>query len=123
MAFKLTYSTMFDPPSELHERVDAAMAALQPQLGRSHALYIDGEDRASERTRPNHSPTDGRRLLGHFAAASARDVQAAVAAAARAFPAWRATPAAQRLRLMRRVAALIEERVYTIAAALTLEVG
>ncbi|MDP3085753.1 MAG: aldehyde dehydrogenase family protein [Rubrivivax sp.] len=123
MAFKLTYSTMFDPPSELHERFDAAMAALQPQLGRSHALYIDGEDRASERTRPNHSPTDGRRLLGHFAAASARDVQAAVAAAARAFPAWRATPAAQRLRLMRRVAALIEERVYTIAAALTLEVG
>lgn len=123
MSFKLTYSTMFDPPAELHDRFDAAMAAQLLQLGRSHALYIDGEDRPGVRTRPLYSPTDRRRLLGHFAAASGRDAEAAVAAAARAFPAWRATPAASRLRLLRRAATLIEERVYEIAAALTLEVG
>jgi 1-pyrroline-5-carboxylate dehydrogenase len=47
----------------------------------------------------------------------------AVAAAKRAFPAWRATPAAERLALVRRAAALLEERVYHIGAALALEVG
>ena len=44
-------------------------------------------------------------------------------AADRAFPAWKRTPAAERMRLLRRVGQLIEERVYDIAAALTLEVG
>ena len=47
----------------------------------------------------------------------------AMAAAAAAFPKWRATPAKERLRLLRKVAQLIEERVYQISAALTLEVG
>ena len=44
-------------------------------------------------------------------------------AASDAFPRWRATPPHERMRLLRRVAQLIEERVYHIAAALTLEVG
>ena len=123
MAFKLTYSTMFDPPPELHDRFDTAMRSIMGRLGATHALHIDGKDVATERTRPKHSPTDRRVVLGHFAAATAREVELAVAAAARAFPSWRATAPAERLRLMRRVAALIEERVYDIGAALTLEVG
>ena len=44
-------------------------------------------------------------------------------AAQRAFATWRFTPLAERVRLARRAAALIEERVYEIAAALALEVG
>ena len=44
-------------------------------------------------------------------------------AASDAFPRWRATPPHERIRLLRRVAQLIEERVYHIAAAVTLEVG
>jgi 1-pyrroline-5-carboxylate dehydrogenase len=40
-----------------------------------------------------------------------------------AFPSWRATPPQERVRLMRRVADVIEARVYEIAAALALEVG
>ena len=44
-------------------------------------------------------------------------------AARDAFPAWRATPVAERVRLMRRVADLMEQRVYEIAASLALEVG
>jgi 1-pyrroline-5-carboxylate dehydrogenase len=122
-AFKLTYSTMFDPPPELHERFEAAMQLLTSQLGCSHALYIDGEDRMRHRMRPNYSPTVRGLVLGHFAAATEDDVNEAIDAASRAFPAWRATPPAERVRLLRRVAALIEERVYEIAAALTLEVG
>ena len=46
-----------------------------------------------------------------------------MSAAHAAYPAWRATPVAERLRLVRRVADIMEARVYDMAAALTLEVG
>ena len=36
--FKLTYSTMFAPPRELHERFDAALARVRQGLGQTHGL-------------------------------------------------------------------------------------
>ena len=51
------------------------------------------------------------------------DADAALEAAAGAWPSWKRTPIAERAQLLRRVAQLIEERVYDIAAVLTLEVG
>lgn len=121
--FKLTYSTMFDPPPELHSRFDAALQAQRGRLGATHGLHIAGADLVPAHTRALFSPIDRRCLLGHFAEADAGHATQAMDAAAQAFPAWRATPAAERLRLLRRVAQLIEERVYDIAAALALEVG
>jgi len=123
MNFKLTYSTMFNPPAELHVKFDAALAELLGSLGANHDLHINGEDRAGTARDARRSPIDQRRVLGHFALASGDDVNQAMAAAQAAFPFWRATPMAERVRLLKRVAALIEERVYHIGAALTLEVG
>jgi len=121
MSFKLTYTTMFNPPPELHTRFDAA--AQRARLGETHALYVDGKERAARETLDKHNPADSQQLLGRFGAASAQDVDDAMQAAHKAFPQWRRTSVAQRLELMRRVAKLIEERVYEIAAAVTLEVG
>jgi 1-pyrroline-5-carboxylate dehydrogenase len=123
MTFKLTYSTMFDPPEEMHARFEAALAEVRAGLGATHAMHIDGADVAGGRTSAKRSPVDRRLILGHFPVGGAADVELAVAAARRAFPAWRMTPLEERLSLVRRVAALIEERVYQIGAALALEVG
>jgi 1-pyrroline-5-carboxylate dehydrogenase len=123
MSFRLTYSTMFDPPPELHTRFEAALARVRAGLGRPHGHYIDGRDSAGAVTYRQPSPIDRELVLGEFADATAGEVNAAVAAAKRAFPAWRRTPVAERCALLRRVAALIEERVYEIAAAVALEVG
>ncbi len=122
MSFKLTYATMFNPPAQMHERFEAAAQATRAALGASHALYIDGVDVPARASFTKTTPVDGS-ALGQFPAADEGEVEAAVAAARRAFPAWRATPIAERVRLMKKVAALIEERVYLIAAALCLEVG
>jgi 1-pyrroline-5-carboxylate dehydrogenase len=123
MTYKLTYSTMFDPPPEMHARFDAAMREVRSQLGRRQALHIDGADVETATARDKRSPIDRDWLLGSFAQASPQEVEGAMAAAAAAFPKWRATPPQERMRLLRRVAQLIEERVYHIGAALTLEVG
>lgn len=123
MNFKLTYSTMFNPPAELHTKFDAALAQINASLGKSYSLHINGKDRAAGKEDVRRSPIDQRRILGHFPLASAEDANQAMAAARAAFPGWRATPMEERVRLLKRVAALIEERVYEIGAALALEVG
>jgi len=123
MSFKLTYATMFNPPEDMHARFESALTDVGAGLGATHAFHIDGKDVAAAQTEARFSPIDRRHLLGHFPAASESEARLALAAAHDAFPGWRALPAAERVRLSRRAAQLIEQRVYQIAAALTLEVG
>jgi len=123
MSFRLTYATMFSPPEAMHEQFEAAMARVAAGLGARHALFIDGVDRQAARHLALRGPIDQDRVLGEFPLATTGDVEAAMAAAQAAWPRWRATPASERIRLMRRVADVMEARVYEIAAALTLEVG
>jgi 1-pyrroline-5-carboxylate dehydrogenase len=121
--FKLTYSTMFDPPAELHQRFDQSLAKIKAALGREHAMLIAGKERSSKDKFEVRSPINRDWLLGVFQRGGAGDAEAAVAAARAAFPAWAATPWQERVRLLRRAARLIEERVYDIGAAMALEVG
>jgi 1-pyrroline-5-carboxylate dehydrogenase len=123
MTFKLTYSTMFDPPEEMHARFEAALGEARAALGAAHPMHVGGEDVAAAKTYEKRSPADRRVVLGRFPLGEAADVDRAVTAAKAAFPAWRATPPSERVRLSRRVSALLEERVYAIGAALALEVG
>ena len=123
MSFKLTYSTMFDPPEEMHTRFEAALAEVRAGLGATHTMHIDGADVGTEHNAESLSPIDQRLVLGRFPVGGAADVARAVAAAKRAFPGWRMTPHEERIRLVMTAAALIEERVYSIGAALALEVG
>jgi 1-pyrroline-5-carboxylate dehydrogenase len=123
MNFRLTYATMFNPPEAMHEQFEAALSKVTEGLGQRHGLYINGADREAERNAATRSPIDTQLHLGDFPLASAADVDAAVSAAHAAYPAWRATPTAERVRLMRRIADVMEARVYEIAAAMTLEVG
>jgi acyl-CoA reductase-like NAD-dependent aldehyde dehydrogenase len=123
MTFRLTYATMFNPPETMHQRFEAAMTTVRAGLGQRHALFIDGTDRDATEYAARTSPIESGLHLGEFALANAADVEAALAAAQAAYPAWRSITAAERARLVRRVGDIMEERVYEIAAALTLEVG
>ncbi|MGA7859263.1 MAG: aldehyde dehydrogenase family protein, partial [Terracidiphilus sp.] len=61
--------------------------------------------------------------LGHSPAGSAAEVDAAVEAAHAAFPAWRATPAADRVQFLFKLKALLEEHLDELAAIITTENG
>ena len=123
MNFRLTYATMFDPPEAMHERFESALDAVTANLGGRHDLFVGGADVATASVAPRPSPIDVEQVLGRFAVADRGHADRAMAAASDAFPAWRATPAAERARLVRRVGEIMEQRVYEIAAALALEVG
>jgi acyl-CoA reductase-like NAD-dependent aldehyde dehydrogenase len=61
--------------------------------------------------------------FGSYRTASAADVCAAVAAARRAFEGWSATPVADRVAAVRRVAAALREQTEALTAAISREVG
>jgi succinate-semialdehyde dehydrogenase/glutarate-semialdehyde dehydrogenase len=67
-------------------------------------------------------PASGR-PVGSVPDAGADDVRSAIDAAAAAFPAWSATPAIERGRMLRRAADLMRERRAVLAAVMTSEQG
>ena len=123
-AFKLTYSTMFNPPPELHARFDAALADFKAGgIGQDRPQWIGGQAASGGEWFEVRSPIDQRLLLARFPQGTQADVDRAVRAAHAAQPAWAATPWRERVALLRRAARLIEERVYDFSAAVALEVG
>src|SRR5262249_49388252 len=72
---------------------------------------------------PSRNPARPSEVLCEVPLSGPDDVQAAIAAARAALPGWRATPAPRRGELLFRALRLFEERVATIARALSAEEG
>ena len=88
------------------------------------SLWIGGKpcQAASEKTFDVHYPATGG-LLTRCAEADGQDVEIAVAAAHKAFRGWSTTSPAVRGRLLKRLAALLEDRASELARLTTLEMG
>ncbi|TIC87386.1 aldehyde dehydrogenase [Nocardioides sp. GY 10113] len=84
--------------------------------------WIGGERVASERTFADISPIDETEL-GQVAAGGAAEVDAAVAAARAAFPAWAGLPVSERCDILRRVADGIEARIEDLSLVETRDNG
>ncbi len=89
---------------------------------RSFALIIDGKRVETAQRAEVRNPADGA-IAGLMPLATPADLDAAVAAAAAAFPAWAATPDAERQALCGKVADIIEAHAEELAQLLTLEQG
>lgn len=87
--------------------------------------YINGEWTAStsKRSVPNTNPANTDEVLCQAPLSTREEAQAAIHAAAAAFPAWKATPAPVRGKMLFRAMELMRERSEELAAALTREEG
>ncbi len=121
--FKLTYSTMFQPPEELHTRFDQALREVSARLGKEHAMIIDGEERYAPEKFENRSPTNTEQVLGIFQKGNAQDAADALAAARRAFPIWSHTPWQERVALLRKAAEIMDRRTFEMGVIVGMEVG
>jgi aldehyde dehydrogenase (NAD+) len=92
---------------------------------RRYRNYVDGEWRETETGdwAPNVNPANTNDVIGEFPLSSKDETEAAIAAAERALPGWRATPAPERGRLISRVHRLMTERADELAGSLTREEG
>ena len=120
---KITYTTLFADES-LNPKFEAALKRMEPKLGRSYPMYIEGMEVRSEAGEFEHrSPIDTSVVVGRFQVGTREHARQAVDAAKRGFEVWSAKSWQDRVRALDRYARLIDERKFDIAAAITYEVG
>jgi RHH-type proline utilization regulon transcriptional repressor/proline dehydrogenase/delta 1-pyrroline-5-carboxylate dehydrogenase len=87
------------------------------------APLIGGKQGTGASSRPVCSPANQREVVGQVIEASVADVNAALAVAQAAFPAWEATPAATRAAALERAADLMQEGLPELVALIVREGG
>src|SRR5260370_491963 len=99
-----------------------AQASAEP---RTYLNFIGGEWRSSVsgQTFDNHNPARYGEIVGRFQTSAAADIDAAIAAAEKAFPAWSALPTPARGEIILRAALLLEQRRDELARQMTREMG
>ncbi len=117
-----TLSTALTDPRALAQ-YDRAYARVYASLAKQYPLLINGEDRFTAEQFEKRSPINTDIVLGHFAKGTRQDAQDAIAAAKAAFPAWSALPYQKRVTLLRKVSKLLDQRLFDVAAWMSLEVG
>ena len=122
-SFKLTYATMYNPPEELHMHFDEALVNVKAGLGKEYGMLIGGKDRFTAEKIEDRSPANTDVVLGIFQKGGEQDAMEALAAARKAFPTWSRMKWQDRVALLRKAADLINDRIFTISASLSMEVG
>lgn len=101
------------------------MPALTQSSAATYNNFIDGVwvPASSGDTFENRNPADTRDLIGLFPRSTRRDVEAAIAAAVRAYDRWRLVPAPKRAEILFRAAQILSERKDALARDMTREMG
>ena len=110
--FKLTYSTMFNPPEALHKGFDKAVTKVKANLGKEYGMFIDGKDIFADDKYEDRSPVNTDWVLAVMQKGNATQANMAIEAARKAFPAWSRTPWQKRVQLVRKAASNIEKRIF-----------
>jgi len=121
--FKLTYATMFNPPEEMHQKYEQGLQKVKSNLGKEYAMLINGKEVSASEKIEDRSPVNTDLVLAIMQKGNQQHAREAVQAAYKAFPSWSRTPWQKRVELLRKAAGLIEERIFELAPALSLEVG
>lgn len=116
---RVTYSNIGVDFTPVHDHLDERLESFERQmLGRDwDSRFASGEPVAPV------SPIDGRTVLGRFRVSTAADVDAAVAAAAAAYPGWSRKGLEERLAFAAEWARALDAAKYDIALAALFEVG
>jgi len=100
-----------------------AIAKVRRLLGRTYSLFIGGENVSTADILPSVNPANPSEVIGHVCQAGTKEVAAAIAAAKKAFPAWRDTPPQARAEYLLKAADVARGRLFELAAWQVLEVG
>jgi 1-pyrroline-5-carboxylate dehydrogenase len=101
----------------------AALERVRASFGQEYALEIGGERFTTDSKLKSVNPSNPAETVGIHSKATAEMADRAVEAAWAHFPGWRATPAAERVRLVLRAAELIRARKMEFDAWLVYEAG
>ncbi len=109
--------------AEARREMDAALAEVASQLGRTYWPIISGKSVPTATTFPSVDPSLKSRIVGVCGRANVEQANEAVAVAKAAFPAWRDTEAASRAEYLFRAAEAMRRRRFELAAWQVYECG
>ncbi len=109
--------------AENRERMVAALATVRGQFGRTFPPVIGNATVATSESIDSVNPSKSVERIGRTGKATAQHAEQAIAAAVQAFEAWRETSVVERATYIRRVAKVMRERRFELAAWIVLETG
>lgn len=111
--------TRADHRAEFPSRI----AEVRKQLGRNYPLFINGKEVKTADTIPSVNPNKPSEVVGVICQAGTKEVGEAIAAAKKAFPAWRDTDPKVRAEYLIKAAAVARKRAFELSAWQVLEIG
>jgi len=103
--------------------MEAALAFVASQLGKTYPLIVGGEKIMTPTTFDSINPADPDQVVGRIAKADVELANRAVEAAAKAFLSWRMVPPEERARYLFKAAAIMRRRKLEFAAWMVYEEG
>ncbi|NYT21113.1 MAG: aldehyde dehydrogenase family protein [Methanomicrobiales archaeon] len=119
---KITYVSLLSDES-IHGEFETALESIGREFGKSHPMMIDGKEITADREFDVFSPIDRSIHIGRFQQGTGQDAAAAVAAARSGFISWSETGWQERAGRILRVADVLEEEMFLLAALITFESG
>jgi 1-pyrroline-5-carboxylate dehydrogenase len=120
---KVTYTTLSVANEAINVAYEDAVFKLKSSMGKKLVNFVGGTEITAPAASPVYSPVNTDWLVSHYPKQNAHIVDQAVKAANQAFPAWKSVSWQERVSLCRKAAALMEDRLFEIAAVISLEVG
>ncbi|OME93775.1 MULTISPECIES: L-glutamate gamma-semialdehyde dehydrogenase [Paenibacillus] len=113
-----------DFKNELNNKLyDAALSAVEAELGKTYPLVIGGAQIHTERTLKSANPSRKRQVIGIVSQADTELAEQAIQTAARTFETWKHTAPSERARYLYKAAAIMRRRKFEFSALMTLEAG
>ncbi|MBO8140752.1 MAG: L-glutamate gamma-semialdehyde dehydrogenase [Firmicutes bacterium] len=109
--------------ADARRRMHEAIERVRQTLGGRHPLLIGDDLVSTDDEIVSVNPSKPSEIIGYAARARALHAERAVAAALRAFPSWRDTPAEKRVEILRQAADIMRKRRFELAALICLESG
>ncbi|HZN42398.1 MAG TPA: aldehyde dehydrogenase family protein [Actinomycetota bacterium] len=121
--FRITYATLSADNEDLQRNYDEAVDRARAELGKEWPFVVNGEERWTDEKYEEPSPIDSDIVIGRFSQATAKDAEDAVAAAKAFALEWERIGWKERVRILRNVADVMEDRLFDLAALMAFEVG
>jgi 1-pyrroline-5-carboxylate dehydrogenase len=121
--FRITYATLSADNEDLQRNYDEAVDRARAELGKEWPFVVNGEERWTDEKYEEPSPIDSDIIIGRFSQATEQDVKDAVGAAKAFSLGWERMGWQERVRILRAVADVMEERLFDLAALMAYEVG
>jgi RHH-type proline utilization regulon transcriptional repressor/proline dehydrogenase/delta 1-pyrroline-5-carboxylate dehydrogenase len=109
--------------SEVRSAFPEAITQVRTMLARTYPLLIGGKEIKTEDALPSVNPARPNEIVGIVCQAGKQEIDSAIAAAQKAFPAWRDTLPEDRAQYLFRAADIARKQIYNLAAWQILEVG